>query len=446
MNYAVTYCTYDEKFSGNILWHSAIFLSQWNEGEKMEVVDGWGYYAMPMVDEDDSLSSKVVKCIGLNIDIHENHTLLCHEEWRYMYLGYGLHGVTIELTKDKFDALQNKCEAIFREERGAIKEIADKLGIKPKSPEDTKIHPYENASRAIFAVEKYTSKQEERPSRLKPFEITITCTMWGPAMNKSHNCKSHIVAVLVGILSPEQIARITCNGKHPTLPRWSGVVEDIYLHSSGPLHKHTKSAGEIVHYRESKDPGAKLCWTLPPQEFIGLSEDSAKSLHVNKEYCDEIKKVISMLQQLEWLFINAEIPVKYHTYQQQVINSIQQSYDAFSIVEPKKNIMPTKNWNYYFSSLLSLPHNQDDWKLIRKLTNAKNLLNSLYMAIVDGWKIYDDCKSESELKESDKAHNENPVEAIATYLTIKDKQKLCSIIGRSYDIPTPSRRVQAPML
>jgi hypothetical protein len=52
------------------------------------------------------------------------------------------------------------------------------------------------------------------------------------------------------------------------------------------------------------------------------------------------------------------------------------------------------------------------------------LLNSLYMAVVDHWRI--------EKGDEPQDLNSSSLEAIASYLTERDQELLCRIIGRTY--------------
>ncbi|HAT6976843.1 TPA: lpg2160 family Dot/Icm T4SS effector [Legionella pneumophila] len=429
MRYAVTYCAMDHEFSGNPFWHSCILLSQWDDNGKIEVVDNWGFYGVPSTVRDTWLSKLKIK-LGLDVDLKGNHGMLRHEELRYLDVGYGLHGVTFELTREKFDLLQLKCKTMLEEQKQAVKEVVESQGIAGK--QKYRIYEHEDYSPLIFALEKIKAKQKGHKPRLKPFELNLSFTLWGPALNQSYTCKSLMVDLLKGILSQEQIARITEEGKHPTVPRYSGKLERIYLHSSGPLREHKKSSGAIVHYRDLQDEGVKLHWTLPPQEIEALSGDTIKLLEISEEYCDEVKQAISKLQKLEWLFIDAKLPEKYQSYQEDLIVRIRQCYEAFAEVEPKKAKSTATGWMGFALSLFSLPRDLDEKTLLQKLNNAKYLINSLYMAIVDHWKIYDDWPSETKTDSTDY----NPLEALAAYLCEDDKKKLCKIIGRNYLDPS----------
>lgn len=426
----------DQEVGSNPFWHSCLLLSQWDEmGGKMEVVDHWGFYGMPTTTLSNSWLGKLKIKIGLDVDLKGNHGMLRHEEVRFLDLGRGLHGVTYELTQEKFTLLQQKCVNMADEQEKAIKEIVEPLGLKGKPPEEARIHPYEQWSSQIFALEKARAEQQNRPSRLKPFELNLSLTLWGPALNQSFTCKSQVLSLLEGVLSLEQINRLTENGKHPTIPRYSGNMERIFLHSSGSLREHKKHSGTKVYYRDAKDMDVKLHWTLPPQKIEALSDNTMKQLLLVNEYCDEVKSIIAKLQGLEWLFRNAQLPAKYQSYQMDLITYIHECYEAFATIEPKKAKSSISGWHGYALSLFFLPRDEDECHLQQKIKQAKNLFNSLYMAIVDGWEIDGDCLAETQepnITTSNEDLYYNPPEALASYLTVEDKRRLCSLIGRAY--------------
>jgi len=291
MKYLITYCSMDHSIASNPFWHSCILLSQCSEHTKIEVVDNWGFYGLPATTRNTWLSSLKIKA-GLDINMTGNHGMLKHEDLRFMDLGYGLRGVTFEVTQEQFTKLQERCRQVAANQSEAIEEIAQFLHLEAKPKEQQRIYSYEHHSPTIFSIEKMKARNEGRPPRLEPFEIKPTLTLGGPAINQSLNCKTRVVSLLTDILSAEQINRITENGKHPSLPRYSGRLEHIYLHSSGPVREHKKSSGETVYYRDLADEGVHLHWTLPPQEIETLSDDTRDLLSLSKEYCNEVKQTI----------------------------------------------------------------------------------------------------------------------------------------------------------
>lgn len=419
MKYLLTYAAIDGEY-GNPFWHSYLMLSQLEENKKIQVVDTWGFYGLPSTDRSSCLSKFKIK-LRLDVDLTGNHGMLRHEDLRYLDTGKGLHGVTFELSEEKFAALQKKCQLMAANQEKAIKEVVETQDIKGISENKFRIYPYEKYSRVIFDLEKIKAEQHNREPRLKPFEFNINVTPKGLTLRQSHTCKSQILSLLKGILTEQQINRLTENNKHPTLPIYSGPMENIYLHSNGPLREHKKSTGEITYYRDMKDPGVELHWTLPPQEIETKDPTTETLLKINPDYCHEAKILIQKLQQLYWLFTNAPIPEKYKDQQINLLNLIKDHYEAFAIVGNLKPNVPLPSWKARAFSLFLIPKNESEKRLLNNIKNGKALINSLYMATIDRWEMADDTSPTPE--------------ALASYLNIKDKKTLCKIIDRNFIEP-----------
>jgi hypothetical protein len=454
MKYVVTHCTFDGEAGGNPLWHSCILFSKMDEEKKMlEVVDTWGFYGLPTTNPSNSFFNQIKKKIGLDVDLTGNHGWLRHEEARYLDLGCGLHGTSFELTKEEFDELQKECLKMAAEQEQAVKEVVDTQGIKGKPEGKERIYSHEQFSNLIYKIELIKAEQQKRPARLKPFELRMNMGWTGPSLGCSSTCKTQSISLLAKVLSKEQIDRLTEDGKHPSVPRYSGRDERIFLHSSGPVREHKKASGDVVYYRDFKDPGVKLYWTVPPQEIETLSEETLNLLGVDSEHCDEVKGLVRKLQRSEWFIRNSKFPEKYQPYQKALIDQIIITYREFSTIEPKKAEPKVSGWYGYALSWFSAPRNEEEKKLLIKIGNAKMLLNSLYMAMVDDWKINDKLPMEPAVYQLYKANCEehkassededipmtpgNPIEAVVSYLSTKDKINLCQVLGRTYVDPVP---------
>ncbi|WP_304602524.1 hypothetical protein [Legionella bononiensis] len=453
MKYAVTFCTFDGEAGANPLWHSCILLSRMDEETKqLEVVDNWGFYGLPTTKRDNSWTNQLKVKIGLDVDLVGNHGMLRREEIRYLDLGRGLHGTTFELTQEQFEHLQNKCLEMVEQQESAIKEIVEPLKIVGKPPKETRIYPYEQYSPDIYKWEKIRAAQDQREPRLKPFEVRVSWGWTGPSLADSRTCKTQSLALLKHVLSDEQITRLTDGGKHPTVPRYSGPMETIYLHSTGPLRQHEKKSGDKVFYRDSKDPGVRLYWTVPPQEVEALSPDTIKILSIDKEYCPKVKSVVRKLQQLEWLLRNAKVPEEFQKNQDALINQVIAHYKSFSKIKPKEDKPSVTGVQGFFYSLLSLPRSRAEQRLQEKIKNAENLFNGLYMALVHRMKIdqnrpiepIDEMNSEDEQNDASSSYeqveliDENPLEAVVSYLSVNEQIELCRIIGRNYCVDDES--------
>ncbi|STX50659.1 Uncharacterised protein [Legionella busanensis] len=469
MKYAVTFCVLDREAGSNPFWHSCLLLSQWEDKGKIEVVEQWGFYGLPTTTPN-SLLKKVKLSLGLDVDLNGNHGMLRHEELRFLDLGCGLRGATFELSEEKFKLLQQRCKVAVDEQEQAINEVMNQQGLAAKAKKDTRIYPYEHWSAQIYQFEKAKAQEQNRESRLKPFELNLSLTLWGPSLKGSYTCKTQALSLLKGILTEQQLSRLTENDKHPTLPLYSGPLEKIFLHSAGPLRQHTKRSGKKVHYRALEDKDVKLYWTLPPQEMEVLSEETNKSLQISKDYADEAKLVIRRLQRLEWLFRNATLPDIYQSYREQLIEQICDYYDAFAQINTMQSPPLNDNsWFSYLSFLGAVPRNKGEQALLKQVQHAKMLLNSLYMAVVDQWQIDLNYPFERYKRTSNKQFSKeemdntadvnlfnkenssntdmtmpltnqatasinyvNALEAVASYLNLEDKKELCNILGRPY--------------
>ncbi len=423
--YLVTFCAMDSEAEANPFWHTFLLLSRFDQKtQKLEVVDTWGFYGLPTTAKDSWTRRLKIK-IGLDVDFTDNHGMLRHEETRFLDLGCGLHGATFEVSEAKFLELQAKCQKMASEQDEAIKDFVQPLKLLPKlGSQKTRIYPYEHLSNYIYGIEKIKAQQEERPSRLKPFELKISMTLWGPSVNHSNGCKSQAIKLLVGILSKKQIDRLTENGKHVCVPRWSGKMEKIFLHSSGPLREHKKKSGEIVHFRDGHDKDVKLHWTMPPQEIETISGATRDLFKLDDDHSYAVKKIVRQLQKLEWLFRNAILPSEFFPLRDKLINTFKEHYEGFAILEPKKPKSNISSLKGFFMSLIDYPRDEDEGILMDKIDQAKQFINDLYMAVIDDWELEKD---------------DDSLEALAAYLPINKKKELCSIVGRAFDEPWEKR-------
>jgi hypothetical protein len=429
MKYMVTFCAFDHTVEGNPFWHGSFFLSKLDEiTHLMEVVETWGFYGVTSTGDKNTWLGQLKTKFALDVDFQGNHGMLTHEEVRFMDLGHGLHGYTFEVTVEQFEALQKRCATAFAEQEAAIKEVVGSQNLKVEGRK-ARIYPEEAFSKQIYEMEQMKAKAEGRSSRLKPFDFQISMRLWGPSLDKSNTCKTRAISLLDGILSEEQLAPF----KRTALPRFINGLEPIYLHSTGPLRTHTKASGKEVFYRDGNDEGVKLYWSVPPQRFDALTAHTQNLFTIDEEYRQEVKSLVSKMQRLEWLVRNATLPEKYQNYKDDLIKRIIDCHKAFAIIEPK-SAPKTEGWQGFALSIFALPRSKDEEKLQDKINQAKMLLNSLYVAIVDDWRIYDDCPSET-LEPGDGEDDEkyyNSLEALVSYLPTEDKKRICQIIGRNY--------------
>ncbi|KTD40154.1 hypothetical protein [Legionella parisiensis] len=462
MKYTVTFCVFDQTAGANPLGHGSFFLSKLNESTRLlEVVETWGFYGVTSTGDKNSRFEKFKINNRLDVDLQGNHGMLTQEEIRYMDLGHGLHGYTFELTQEQFEELQKRCATAVAEQEAAIKEVVgDGQNFKTDPSKKWRIYKEEAYSRQFYEIEQIKAKIEGRPSRLKPFDFHLSMgfkkvgflgfEFWVPvpSLENSNTCKTRAVSLLEGILTEKQLAPF----KTSSLPRFIPGLEPILLHSEGTLHPYTKSSGKQVFSRNWQDKDVKLYWSVPPQRFDQLSEDTVNLFSIDKEYCNEVKYIVSKLQNLEWAIRNASFFEKYADNEVNLIkykndpayrqfkdnltkskddlaDLIVRCYREFAIIEPKKDAK-ISGWQGFALSLFSAPRSKEEKKLQAKIHQAKMLFNSIYWAIVDEWKIYADYPSEASAP--DDAEEYNPFEAVASYFSREDKENLCKIIGRNY--------------
>lgn len=446
MEYSVTFCVFDHTVGGNPFWHGSFFLSKLDKNKNMlEVVDTWGFYGVTSTGDKSGRFEQFKREYHLDVDLQGNHGMLTHEELRFMDLGHGLHGYTFELMQQQFDELRRRCVQAVEEQEAAIREIiGDGQNFKVDPQREGRIYREEAYSRQIYEIEQIKAKIEGRPSRLKPFDFQLSLgyqrvAFFGfefwlpfPSVEKSNTCKTRAVSLLEGILTEKQLAPF----KNSSLPRFIPGLEPILLHSEGTLRPHTKTSGKQVFFRNWKDKDVKLYWSVPPQAFDPLSQSSYNLCRIDADYQHEVKKIVSQLQRLEWAIRNASLDEMYQSakdnlnqYKNDLADRIMNCYRKFSTIEPKSEVK-ISGWQGFALSLFALPRSEEGAKLQFKIYEAKMLLNSVYMAIVDRWEIFNDYPSETSTVEDAKDYN--ALEALASYLSSEDKKILCEIIGRSY--------------
>jgi hypothetical protein len=401
----------DQNVGANPFWHTCILLSKYDEQtKKLEVVDNWGYYGLPTTNQQSYLRS-LKMMVGLDVDLYGNHGMLRHEEMRYLELGVGLHGVTFEVTEEKFLELQAKCKKMADEQSSAITDAVQPFKLKGKTK--SRIYPHESLSPHIYALEQAAAAEQKREPRLKPFSLSF----FSP-----HTCKMQAIHLLDGILTPEQVKRV--RGYHQAVSRWSGRQENIYLHSSGPTRQHKKANGEVVHYREASDPGVKLHWTVPPQEIETLSGEVKDLFKVHSDHCDDVRTVVRRLQQLEWLFRNAVFEAVDFGRRDKLVNLIRERYEAFAAIEPKKPHVPLDGWTDKILWILNQARDEDEQRVMSRVASARLLFNALYMAITDPVSSEDEAVAAYA--------DDEDLELLASRLRPEAQKQLCKIIGRSY--------------
>ncbi len=377
--FTVTFCAMDY----SLMWHACVLLSRSDaETQKLEVVNTWGFYGVPSI-EDYSFTKTIKKSLGLEVAFSGSHGKWRHEDIRYLDRGKHLHGRTFELTEEQFLALEQHFINLEKEENEAIEEIASFLQLKPKA--DHKIYAYEDYGAFIFSIEKAKANASNREPRLHSFELNFSLDWWGPHLRNAHTCKSEAIVALRNahtntgsILNKGQIDELTVSGKHPSFPRFSGTkMEDIRLHSSGPLSTHTKKSGEKIYFRD-KD-GVRVFWTLPPQNIDFLTDSSQQLGIIKPEQRSKVINLITQLQSLEWVLYNSS--VEQH-YKQDFTAKLVKVYEAFATIHIDNNKLEEWQKKLMYSFFAS-EQSIDELELKKKIDEAKNLLNTIHITIKD---------------------------------------------------------------
>ncbi len=115
------------------------------------------------------------------------------------------------------------------------------------------------------------------------------------------------------------------------IPRRGGTLEYIYLHSTGPVQKHTRRNGDVSFFRSwNKDNGTKVFWTAPPQRIVTDSEDIRNYFRLDEDKMEACGKVISQLQQIEHEIMNALMTDEMQPQRQALVDSLCRLYTAFT--------------------------------------------------------------------------------------------------------------------
>ena len=444
MKYAVTFCSMDDQADSGILWHSCILFSKLDDtSKKFEVVTTWSFYGMPATDEPTSYTKWLKGQFSLDVDLKGSHGKWRHEETRYLDRGVGLHGRTFELDQSVFERLQQYLQAKADAEDAAINEAGEFLKVPPKK--NPRIHRFEEAHPLIFAVEKQKAKNEGRESRLQPFEINLKPSwgLWPIHVRDSSNCKTNVVKALGTELTEEQIASLTEHGKHPSMPRYSGALEKIFLHSRGPLLEHKRKSGERAFYRDYIGKGGvRVFWSIPPQvgEFLSLD---THAFILAPECCNEVKRLVSTLQRIEWALHHAHVIDAYLNYKEQLIKKVISLYEQFSVFGSTPSHQKSNLAYGFFGSLMRMPGGDAERDLINKIKEIKQFLTSIYQIMTSSEPLeLDDVGSVLDSEDSSNgglssvefAFNKQP-ELIVSLLEEEAKQSICTLLGKGYISP-----------
>ncbi|TAL59684.1 MAG: hypothetical protein EPN84_10745 [Legionella sp.] len=426
--YFLSYVVTDQKVESNVFWHSCVFLSEMDdEKNEIKVLRTWSFYGIPSTTENNAVVKYLKSKVGLKLDLAGNHGWFTEEVYRFLDLGVGIHGVNFEVSEAnlwKTDSLfQNK----VRDQIAATEEAAKALNLKPQGK--WKRYPCDDHSAEIFEYEKKKAKEEGRESRLQPFDLSPSLGWTGPHFYDASTCKSQIMDILSQVLTEKQIARLTV---HPTIPRWSGPMEDLYWETRGPIEEHTKSSGEIVLSRNGTNPAVGLYALLPFQE-VEASPEIINRFRIEEPYCGQIKKQISQLKQLEWLFRNTKMSEPLKGTRDQLVEKIVGYSRAFFDISHKANPPSDEEQSSFVYSFFYNSETPQQKKLSDKIKEVGQFLDSLYTGAVEHW----DMNWLYPFNQIGKTPTpaDDPVKLLLCALPKDKKHKLCEILERHYFEP-----------
>jgi len=367
----------------NPFHHAFILVSKIsNPGKKIEVKHAWGFNPMPCSNSE-TYWSQFKKSLGFDLDFQGGFGILKVEEMRYLDLGYALHGLSFEIEVAQYKKLKNLCEHIILDQEKAVNEA--KLNLKHLNREPL-LHE-------IFEEEKRCAEFTQRKSRLRPFKICLSVNSSGLSLNESFNCKTMAMEIMREIGIPEEhLNSLTQKNASPSLPIYSGELEDIYFHSVGARHEFQSGpSGMMTLFKKWGD--SKLFWSLPPQR-IANSREGNNIEYYNHEYTlpsewvKQIKQTISRLQQIENVVAQAKIDYQYESYRYVLLRKVGELYEKFSTMNAQTDYIMY----------------DDD------LSKANHFLMRVYHAMNDNY------------------FEQGYIESIAALLDYQSQEKICDIL------------------
>lgn len=325
MKYMVSYCVMT---MGNPFHHACLIFSKSpQENAPIEVENVVGFYGMRTTTPP-SVFRSVKIALGLDVDLKGNHGLLKQEELRYLTLGHSLKAKTFVIEEDRYFKLIKHCEKRIQEQTQAITEIKEKLQSQGYNPN----------SYDIYQEELRLAKREQRPPRLRPFEFGID----GFSLNASRTCKTDVIDILKYMgLADVHIDVLTEKGKYQAIPKYSGPMEDVFFHAQGPLTKHLSTRTGRLHFFNTWVQ-AKTIWLMPPQNVVAMYQDSYDQFLLPKEQVCKIKSLVSTLQQINNILIDAKVSRVCMPGLRQLQQKVESLYVAFSSHWQDENVLLEK--------------------------------------------------------------------------------------------------------
>lgn len=346
MRFFVTYAAADNEVGGNPFWHACVMVSYWpGPGHPVQVLNNVGFYGRRTTTPPSWFRSLKIK-LGLDVDLWGNHGLLKSEELRFYDMGYGLWGKTFEISLEQFLDIKKYCVDKIKDQEAALTEAAERLGIENNDANSLKLYEEEIRHRTEKGLK----------PRLSPFEFALGVDKHfrsgSSTLNPSQTCKTQALEVLRhAFIDEREIKTLAGDGSYLTVPKHSGPLERLILHSTGPRKTHeSKRTGEVYFFREygsmAKDTGEKTqhCWTLPPSYIVdarmvakgeALSLPASTFFTLPAELEKPAKVVTRRLQSIEKILLHATVDEDLRPRVDNLIKYVVKLYQAFSKVNPK---------------------------------------------------------------------------------------------------------------
>ena len=294
--YFVTYCAMDTETGNSPFWHAALLLSkQESETSPIIVDDAVGYYSQPS-----STKNYFVRglkwLLGLSMDLQNTHGVLLKEQIRYID-GNGLHGVTFEVTVDKFNHLKALYAENMATEASAIAELNNHL----TSSRRPLTGPNRLAAERARVSLSDASTQEE--PRLRPFHIAMTVNGNGLDTRGSYTCKNYALSLLLKaeIIDIPTHDAITGGPSKHAFPRFGVAFQPFRLISDGEPENTPNSSGAYFYNRTWENQNTVYWASRPymygsplPKAELAAEQDQLK---IVKNILTRTRKVEIMLRQ-----------------------------------------------------------------------------------------------------------------------------------------------------
>jgi len=295
--------------------------------------------------------------IDLEIDLSGGHGELRREKMRHID-GNGIHGLTFDISEEKFNQLLKLFEERMAAEKAAIQETNEyyrRYGIEP------------NGQNRLI-IEKSWADTDGREPRLKPFDINLEFTTTGLDSRKSHDCKNYALEFLfeTKIIDAETRDKILGNNFTHGLPRFNGLsTNPLRLVSTGEPYSYSPTS-ELTKYSRSWENKNKLFWATLP---IFISSSKADVTKNNRQQMT-IKKVLTQARSLEAKLLHKINDIEVKTSKRQSTRNVE-GFDQRKIVLERQLSRVQSIYDLFKNA----DENNIDSNLNRKLLETENIFN-----------------------------------------------------------------------